>query len=88
MSENEVSVMRYVKNESTLINLQKEKENLAKRFKVIETERDDLLKKIKQLTNQKDVISHTLNGKVSIVSYYRSHFMKTCHLELGGLSVD
>lgn len=63
MSENEVSVMRYVKNESTLINLQKEKENLAKRFKVIETERDDLLKKIKQLTNQKDVISHTLNGK-------------------------
>lgn len=62
--------MRYVKNESALINLRKEKENLAKRFKVIETERDDLLKKIEQLTNQKDVISHTLDRKVSIVSYY------------------
>jgi predicted nuclease with TOPRIM domain len=62
--EKDAVVVRYAKNESELINIRKEKENLLKRLKNVENERDDLNKKVKSLNSEKISISQTLDSKV------------------------
>jgi len=56
--------MRYAKNESELITIRKEKENLLKRLKNVENERDDLTKKVRGLHTEKISVSQTLDAKV------------------------
>lgn len=63
--EKDAAVVRYAKNESELINIRKEKENLLKRVKNVEHERDDLVKKMKNLNCEKILVSQTLDTKVS-----------------------
>lgn len=64
IQEKETAVMKYVNNESELINVRKEKNNLTKRLKTIEIERDDLLKKSKLVTSEKIAALRNLEQKV------------------------
>lgn len=56
--------MKYVKNESELINIRKERENLTKRIKGVENEREELSKKLKNVMSEKNSVSQILELKV------------------------
>lgn len=56
--------MKYVKNESELINIRKERENLLKRVRGAENEREELSKKLKNVMSEKSAISQILELKV------------------------
>ena len=63
-NQKNIAVMKYVKNESELINIRKERETLVKRVKGVEHEREELSKKLKILMSEKNTISQTLEQKV------------------------
>lgn len=60
--------MKYVKNESELINIRKERENLLKRVKGVVNEREELSKKLKNAMSEKNTISQILELKVRLTS--------------------
>lgn len=61
--------MKYVKNESELISIKKEKDMLSKRLKSIEYERDDLSKKYKTIMADKSSIAQVLDTKVRYIYF-------------------
>ncbi len=65
-SEKNAAVMKYVKSESDLIRIRKDKDVLTKRLKSIESEREESAKKLKVLASEKASLLQTFDAKVSI----------------------
>lgn len=68
-NEKNDAVMRYVKNESELISIKEEKDNLLKKFKHLQNENQDQIKKYKILVNEKNSLTQSLDSKVQICSF-------------------
>ncbi|XP_065207039.1 coiled-coil domain-containing protein 186 isoform X2 [Planococcus citri] len=62
-NEKNDAVMRYAKNESELISIKEEKDNLLKKIKNLQNENQDQIKKYKLLINEKTSLTQSLDSK-------------------------